>query len=220
MPNPGQELASIDFAAMIGGPLIAVVRAQAQAANTTVDFIKSVGFKTPPEEDALEDTETKEPIYVKFKYWKETQPFQPATPGDPTAVPPIPATPEVPAKYELQFLEIPIITLFPIPHLRVEETTIDFNAKINSIQYQKTDTNLKIDSSIEAKAGWFFGSAKLNVSTSYQRNTREGNEYKQTYSLKVHVRAVQEEMPAGMERVLGLLEGSIASAPVRPAVTR
>ena len=106
MPNPGQELASIDFGAMIGGPLIAVVRAQAQAANTTVDFIKSVGFKKPDEEaDPLEDTETKEPIYVKFKFWKETQPFQPATPGDPSATPPVPPTPEIPAKFEPQYLE-------------------------------------------------------------------------------------------------------------------
>ena len=221
MPNPGQELASIDFAAMIGGPLIAVVRAQAQAANTTVDFIKSVGFKKPDEEaDPLEDTETKEPIYVKFKFWKETQPFQPATPGDPSATPPVLPTPEIPAKFELQYLEVPVITLFPIPHLRVEETTIEFNAKINSITFEKTDTNVKVTTDFEAKAGWFFGSAKLNVSASYQKETKAGFEYKQAYSLKVHVHAVQEEMPAGMEKVLGLLETSIAAPPVRPPVTR
>lgn len=32
MPTPGQELASIDFASMLGGPLVAAVNAQAQAA--------------------------------------------------------------------------------------------------------------------------------------------------------------------------------------------
>ena len=45
MPNPGQELSSIDFASMLGGPLVAVIDAQAQAAMSTVNFIKEVGFK-------------------------------------------------------------------------------------------------------------------------------------------------------------------------------
>lgn len=220
MPNPGQELASIDFEAMIGGPLMAVVRAQAQAAITTVNFIKEVGFKKEEEQDPMEDTETKEPIYVKFKYWKETQAFQPANPGDPAAVPPIPATPAVPAKYELQYLEVPALTLFPIPYLRVEETTIDFNAKINSVEYQKTDSTFKISAELEAKAGWLFGSAKLKVSSSYQKNTQEGLEVKKTFSLKVHVKAIQEDMPGGMEKVLSLLEDSIASAPVLPVENR
>ena len=44
MANLGRELSSINFEAMLGGPLIAVVNAQAQAAMTTVDFIKQVGF--------------------------------------------------------------------------------------------------------------------------------------------------------------------------------
>ena len=40
----GDELSSIDFQSMIGGPLDAVVRAQAQSAQTSVDFIKAVGL--------------------------------------------------------------------------------------------------------------------------------------------------------------------------------
>jgi hypothetical protein len=45
MPVSGQELASLDFSNLIGGPLNAVVQAQAKSAITTADFIKSVGFK-------------------------------------------------------------------------------------------------------------------------------------------------------------------------------
>jgi hypothetical protein len=220
MPTPGQELSSIDFESMIGGPLMAVVRAQAQAAMTTINFIKQVGFHTPSDQDPEQDTETKEPIYVKFKYWKETQPFQPANPGDPNANPPIPATPAVPAKYELQYLEVPALTLYPIPYIRVEETTIDFNAKINSVEFQKTDSTFKISADLEAKAGWAWGSAKLKVSAAYQKSTQSGNEVNRTYSLQVNVKAVQDEMPAGMEKVLSLLENGIVSAPVLPPVPR
>lgn len=220
MPNPGQELSSIDFASMLGGPLVAVVNAQAQSAMTTINFIKEVGFKKPSAEQAAGgDTSTEEPIYVTFKYPKEVAPYQPAIPadpGDPAATPPRPATPAVaavPAVFETQELQVPILTMLPIPYLRVDLVTIDFNAKINSVEYQKTDTNLKIDASLEAKAGWLWGSAKLKVSTSFQRSTQQGNTVDRTYSLVVHVKAVQDEMPAGMEKVLGILESAIISKP-------
>lgn len=214
MPNPGQELSSIDFESMIGGPLVAVINAQAQAAMSTVNFIKEVGFKKlEDEEEAGGDTSTEEPIYVSFKYPKEIVPYVPAILADPTADPPVEAADYVPAVYETQELKVPILTILPIPFIRIDTVTIDFNAKINSVEYRKTDSRLKISASTEAKAGWFFGSAKLKVSTSYQRNTQQGNTVNRTYSLAIHVRAVQDEMPAGMERMLSILEGVIMSTP-------
>jgi Protein of unknown function (DUF2589) len=213
MPSPGQELASIDFESMLGGPLVAVINAQAQAAVTTVNFIKEVGFAKPAvEEDAGGDTSTELPIYVRFKYPKEISPYVPAVPAAP-GPPAVPAQPAVDAVYQTQVLEVPILTMLPIPYIRIDETTIDFNAKINSVEYRKTDTNLKIDAELEAKAGWLWGSAKLKVSTSFQRTTQEGNTVDRTYSMAVHIKAVQDEMPAGMERVLGILEDAISSKP-------
>src|SRR6266852_4211047 len=78
MPNVGQELATIDFASMLGGPLVAVVNAQSQAAMSSVNFIKSVGFE-PATVDANGNPVPGQPIYVSFKYPKEIAPFQPAT---------------------------------------------------------------------------------------------------------------------------------------------
>ena len=214
MPTPGQELASIDLESMIGGPLVAVINAQAQAAMSTVNFIKEVGFQPPDEiEDAGGDTSTKDPIYVTFTYPKEISPYVPAVEADPTAVPPIEAADAIPAVYEDQNLKVPILTMLPIPFIRIDETTVDFNAKINSIEYRKTVTGLRVNASTEAKAGWLFGSAKLKVSTAYQRNTTQGNRVTRNYSLAVHVKAVQDEMPAGMERILGILEDAITSTP-------
>ncbi|MFA5401880.1 MAG: DUF2589 domain-containing protein [Dehalococcoidia bacterium] len=218
MPSPGQELSSIDFESMIGGPLIAVVNAQAQAAMSTVNFIKEVGFKKPnAEQEAGGDTSTEEPIYVSFKYPKELRPYVPAVQADLTATPPVNASPAVPAVYETQELKVPILTILPIPFIRIEFATVDFNAKINSVEYRKTNTDLKINSSLEAKAGWLWGSAKLKVSTSFQRTTQEGNSVNRTYSLAIHVKVVQDEMPAGMEKMLGILEGAITSTPATTA---
>lgn len=44
MPVSGREIATLDFANLIGGPLNAVVEAQAKSAITTANFIKEVGF--------------------------------------------------------------------------------------------------------------------------------------------------------------------------------
>src|SRR3712207_5740349 len=82
MPTPGQELSSIDFASMLGGPLIAAVNAQGQAAMSAVNFIKEVGFKKLPGEQDPQAAQTSDPVYVSFRYPKEVAPYQPAiTPG-------------------------------------------------------------------------------------------------------------------------------------------
>lgn len=217
MPTPGQELSSIDFESMIGGPLVAVINAQAQAAIATTNFIKEVGFKKKQVAEGSELTpetmETEEPIYVVFKYPKETMPYIPAV-TDEAGV----TTGPTAAVYEPQVLEVPILTMLPIPFIRIDEVTIDFNAKINSTTYRQTDTSLKIDAEVEAKAGWFWGSAKLKVNTSYQRSTTQGKTVNRDYSLQIHVKAVQDEIPPGMDRLLGILENVIISKPAPEAI--
>jgi len=218
MPTPGQELSSIDFESMIGGPLVAVINAQAQAAIATTNFIKEVGFKKKVVAEGSELTpetqETEEPIYVSFKYPKETIPYTPAVLDEAGNV----ITTAIEAKYETQVLEVPILTMLPIPFIRIDEVTIDFNAKINSTTYCQTDTSLKIDAKTSARAGFFWASARLKVSTSYQRTTTQGKTVNRDYSLQIHVQAVQDEIPPGMDRLLSILENVIISKPAPEAV--
>lgn len=290
-PTPARELSSINFESMLGGPLIAVVNAQAQAAMSSVNFIKAVGFKAVLDEKGNPVTgAVGEPIYVTFKYPKEVAPYQPkvdagiidiqvtdpgagytdppkvtlsggggsgaaatATVADGTidsislddpgtgytsaptvAIDPPPegdgakpatavarfrqAQPAVPAQFAEMKLEVPILTMLPIPFIRIEETTIDFNAKINSVEETKTDSSFKVDASLEVSGKYppLFSaiSAKLKVSTAYQKNTSSGTKVDRTYSMAVHIRAVQDEMPPGTERILGILEDAIRSQPV------
>ena len=286
MPSPGQELASIDFASMLGGPLVAVINAQSQAAMSSVNFIKEVGFTPPPQEQDHGAQGVGNPIYVSFKYPKEVSPYDPGAPGTITAAtvtnggsgytrgtvavtvsgdgsgatatatadangvitgvtitaggtnytnatlaitaPPsggaqatatatlIPKRAATAAQFQEMKLEVPILTMLPIPFIRIESTTIDFNAKINSVEYTKTDTSLKVDASLKLGYGKpFVGSVKLNVSTSYQRTTQQGTNVERTYSMAVHIRAVQDEMPAGLERILGILEDAIKAQPTK-----
>lgn len=285
--NPARELSSINFESMLGGPLIAVVNAQAKAAMSSVNFIKAVGFKPGNSQDP-QSPDTGEPIYVTFKYPKEVAPYQPAVEGSVTAInvsaggsgftdgaavsvtisgggatESAEATAEIvdgavkkitltkggkgytsapsvsisggsgfsatasivaakaaqPAQFAEMKLEVPILTMLPIPFIRIEETTIDFNAKINSVEESKTDSTFKIDASMDATVKYpplfSIASVNLKVSTSYQKNTQSGSKVDRTYSMAVHIRAVQDEMPAGMEKILGILEDAIKSQPVK-----
>jgi len=190
---------------MLGGPLSAVVEAQAKAAMTSVRFIKEVGF----------EPDTTNPVYVSFKYPKEISPYQPAVEEerdeDGNVV--VSAREAQPAVWDEMTLTVPILTMLPIPFIRVEETTIDFNAKINSIETREESRDFGLSAELKASASWGWGKASLKVSTSYQSKSRSGTETKRNYSMAVHIRAVQDEMPPGMERLLGILEDAIKSEP-------
>jgi hypothetical protein len=182
----GKELSSIDFENLIGGPLIAVVNAQAQSALATVNFIQSVGFYT----DKDGSTHV---MNVDFTYSKKAG----GDSGTETACE----------------LHVPLLSIVPIPYLRVEEVNIDFLAKITSIQEREVIEKTETTTNLRAKAKWGWGSARLSVNYSNQRNTRTGEKVQREYSMGVKVRAVQEEMPPGMEKLLAIMESLIEETP-------
>lgn len=142
-------------------------------------------------------------------------PHSPANAGDVTAVAVYrPAQPAVPAQYATMQIEVPILTILPIPFIRIEEATIDFNAKINSVETQSESSELAFGATLEVRQRWPSGSAKLNASFSYQKKTASGSSVERTYSMNIHVRASQDEMPAGMEKLLSLLEGAMKATPL------
>jgi len=194
MPNLGEELASLDFEAMIGGPLNAVVRAQANSA-LTIDFIKTVGFtgaspQAGPGGGAAPPPN--QPTMVSFTYSKDK-----TDPNTGTVTP---------QKYKL---EVPILAMVPIPYIRVEEVLIEFNAKLTSVTYTETTKSQEFKADLGAKAGWGWGSASLNLSYSNKKSTTSGERVERTYTMLVRVKATQDELPAGLERLLAILEDQI-----------
>lgn len=98
-------------------------------------------------------------------------------------------------------VRVPLLAMLPIPSLRIEHVIIDFNVKLNSVESSSTSDQLGVNA--EVKGGW--GPVSFKVSASYQRKTATNVEVKKEYALNVNVKAVQDEIPAGLEKVVGII---------------
>jgi len=101
-------------------------------------------------------------------------------------------------------IDVPLLSMLPIPSLRIDSVDINFNAKLNSVQTTEVKDELKVG--VEAKAGW--GPVSFKVTASYQRSSTTGYKVEKEFTLNVRVKAVQDEIPAGLEKILNLLAQS------------
>jgi hypothetical protein len=182
MANYGEEISTISLGSIIGGALNAIVEAQSQAANTTVQFIESVGFETK--------NGVKTPVYVSFDYSQDISE----------------------GKKQKGTMQVPLLTMVPIPFIRIDDADINFNVKVNSLEETKSLDNNRwgasTDADVDFKGFRFNAGIKMNASISNQKKSNSSDNVKRDYSLSVHVHAVQDEMPVGVERLLNILENS------------
>ena len=184
--NIGREMA-LPMEQIIGGPMQAIVKAQALSASTTVDFIQNVGL------EERGDGEPSEARTVDFSFQR---PMSPDDDADDVS-------------QETVNLSVPILAIVPTPWIRVEEATIDFEAKVSSSTLSQTSS--KFRASTSASAG--FWGVSLSVKTSYSQQSKFRDQVNRSSTISVHVKVVQDEQPAGLARVLDILETAISDTP-------
>lgn len=176
-------LQAIPFGSIIGGPLKACIDAQAQAAQTTWDFIRQVGLS----EDENGNVKA---INVQFEYINGGR---------------------------RMMLNIPLLTIVPIPYIAIDEIDINFKASISASSSQSSEKtkSLAVDSGVKAKASvralFVKASAEMhcNVSSKKDSKATQESKYSVEYTMDVHVHAGQDGMPAGMAKVLEILNSSV-----------
>lgn len=198
-----KQLGSLPFGNIIGGPLVAAVEAQAKAARSTVEFINAVAFTTP----APTSGET--------------------TPTSGQNAPRVLQTVEFTYKSGTQdvSLKVPLLTIVPIPYIRIDDMTIQFKANISAETTTADTTNsstaLNVNASASGKASWGVASVEASFSAAYSAKkdstSAANSKYAVEYTMDIYVHAVQDDMPAGMQKVLSLLNDSIKGPPPAPA---
>ncbi|HAS47136.1 MAG TPA: hypothetical protein DCS93_42025 [Microscillaceae bacterium] len=198
------NLNNLPFSVILGGPLKSVVEAQQMAAMSTIDFIQTVGLtKKEDDDNILLDDPTKDAAAsdvrnVTFRYKKEAD--------DPSGTNPA---------FETVELSVPILTIVPIPFIRIASTNIDFGIKISEVI--RTSTVSRVDTRLGVTAKLKFGK-KFSLSGSYTRAARTITSNSSNLSthadLDIKLHAVQDDMPTGLARVLTILEKAITEKTV------
>ncbi|NOZ82920.1 MAG: DUF2589 domain-containing protein [Euryarchaeota archaeon] len=191
MANIPAELRALPLDYIVGAPLVAAIKAQALAANTTVAFIKEVGLERTNGDYKA--------VYVDFKFDRVVEEEKTKSNGDKVKVVRV-----VPSK-----LTVPLLTIVPIPYIRISDMTIDFEYQIRDVEAKATSNEANIATKAEI-GGWFW-KVEVKGSYTYKSTTRRSTDRRST--LKVTVNAVQDEIPEGLARVLDMLGEAIKVVP-------
>jgi len=189
MLTQGQELAALDFKDIIGGPLCAVVNAQAQAALITTAFIQQFAFKTPAP-TASNPNPTPQLQTVSFDF---SQVIGGAIPG---------------LTSDVTQIQVPLLTIIPIPYIQVDDLSIALNVNLVSTSSTSFSNAFSISTSTGG-GGFIFPSFSVSVT---DKNTYQfGSVVDDTYSLAVTVHATQAPTPGGMSQILNIFANIIQS---------
>lgn len=102
-------------------------------------------------------------------------------------------------------LKVPLLTMVNVPSLRIDDMSIDFNAKLNSLETK----DVKQSINVSAETGLNLKRFNFKISAAYKRDSTTTSRVERTYSMNVHVHVVNDELPAGLDRILSILENEI-----------
>jgi hypothetical protein len=114
---------------------------------------------------------------------------------------------------DLMELEVPLLTIVPIPFLRIENMDIHFKASISQATETKETESSSLGSEATVSAGakyWFFkADMTASVSSKKDSSATRDSRYAVEYTMDINVHAVQDDVPGGLAKVLNLLNESM-----------
>ncbi len=114
-------------------------------------------------------------------------------------------------------LNVPLLTIVPIPYIAIQSIDISFKANINasssssSAESKSEDISAGVSGSASLNLGLFKMNAGFNASYSSKKDSKatQDSQYSVEYTMDVAVRAAQDGMPAGLAKVLEILGNSL-----------
>lgn len=114
-------------------------------------------------------------------------------------------------------LNVPLLTIVPIPYIAVHSIDINFKANISasssSVSEQTSSEAIDAGANVSAKLGWgpfsVQADMKANYSSKKDSKATQNSQYSVEYTMDIAVKAGQDSMPAGLAKVLELLGNSL-----------
>ena len=118
---------------------------------------------------------------------------------------------------EMVQLNVPLLTIVPIPYIAINTVDISFKANITASASSKDES--EEHSSSDKKASFSAGykgwgahvNSNMNASVSSKKDSKstQDSKYSVEYTMDVNVKAGQDSMPAGMSKILEILGNSL-----------
>lgn len=193
---------------LIGAPLLAVVQAEAQAAQVSAEYIQRTGFDQPEgvdESDTGAQGAKKDLLHNagNLKNRVELGPVKMAT----FSV----ERPDSSGQVRTHEISIPVLSLFPIPLLQVKDAEFSFSIRVLTrvpLESERDDTQRSRPQTAED----FLSSQRVELKGMLAPHGTEG-ERQSEMNINVKVRIEQSDMPAGLMKLLNLMDGSTKSQP-------
>jgi hypothetical protein len=224
-------LSQIPLGAIIGSPLKAAVDAQAAAAQACYEFIEKVGFEPVRSADGKQILAQKVRD-ITFVFERTTR----AADAPETVA----ATDETDANGEKKkpvakpaansaskpeagnggsvtriYVTVPLLTIMPLPFIRIESMTVNFKASISAVSSTSQSEASQIEGNAKLGGSFGLGLWKLDVggsiSSKKDSTSTNASKYSVEHTMDISVHAVQDDMPAGLSKLLSYMTESIVA---------
>lgn len=166
MPDPtdpgnplatGAALSALPMDAMIGGPLLACIKAEAQAANLYAEWVKTAGM----------DGNGK-PVMIDFMYTEDVLDGK----GNVTST-------------NTRRFNIPLLAILQHPSIGIEKASVDFEMTVSTSESSHSETSGS--GGFEAKMGWGPFSVSVHGTVSHKSEQTRKTDTRSKYSFHVEV---------------------------------
>ncbi len=181
---PAAEFQSLPLEYIIAAPLKGAIEAQTIAASATRAFIQSMLTTN------ADGTQT--PMTVDFKLAKNTSGIT----GN--------------ASTEM-VIKAPLLSMIPVPHLRIDSITTNFKYEINEIHTSEKTVDLGANLNA-GTVGALSKFVNISLSGTVGSKTREESSMNRSGSIEITVHASEAPIPEGLARILNLLSRAIPEA--------
>ena len=174
---------AIDFGTLIGAQLTALIEAEAEGAEKSAEYIENVGFEKQKDGTLRLRMVT----------------FEMARRGDD-------------GKMHMHQIQVPVLTLVPIPLLTIEQADLEFDLHIEEVVQDEvepvnTKTKPTVRESLIGKSKLSSIQPRARLVTRMARTTKSDTTTAADLSMKVKV--VQSPFPIGIERLINIADLSV-----------
>jgi len=191
------ENAALSFYQLIGAPLYALIDAERYSADATARFIKEVGFDPARAEEGQPSNREDFGELRTLKFIQERRDSTGAS-----------------ASYQV---EVPLLSILPIPALQIREAELEFFVKIVDMVAKDQTTSTSQATSSTAKVGTqsiLPEPERIDLKTMLgrgQANAPTSPKSAFDMQVRVKIKVGQADIPAGLSRLFNLMEQGVSS---------